>query len=171
MPTPAFEKFVRNPHKGTLITLDPGETTGWAVWDHNKLKGTGQLDTKTVQSSILMLDKWLDTKSDWDRIDMSDRHLYPCYVVMEEYRVYSHLAQSHSHSTIHTARLIGAIEALLTLKGIRYEMCPAGLAKGFATDQKLEDWGMYQVGQRHARDAIRHGVYFLCCRDGKNPVT
>jgi hypothetical protein len=39
-------------------------------------------------------------------------------------------------------------------------MCGAGLAKGFATDDKLKAWGFWQPGQRHARDAIRHALNF-----------
>jgi hypothetical protein len=39
-------------------------------------------------------------------------------------------------------------------------MCGAGLAKTFATDDKLEAWGFWKRGQKHARDAIRHAVYW-----------
>jgi len=41
-------------------------------------------------------------------------------------------------------------------------MCGAGLAKTFANDDKLEAWGFWRKGQKHARDAIRHGIYFYC---------
>ena len=34
-------------------------------------------------------------------------------------------------------------------------------AKGFVTDAKLKEWGLWQDGLRHSRDAIRHGIYFL----------
>ena len=37
----------------------------------------------------------------------------------------------------------------------------ASTAKTFATDKKLREWGFWERGMRHARDAIRHGCYFL----------
>lgn len=37
----------------------------------------------------------------------------------------------------------------------------AGIVKTFCNDEKLKGWGFWKVGERHARDAIRHGAYFL----------
>jgi hypothetical protein len=42
---------------------------------------------------------------------------------------------------------------------IHYQM--ATTAKTFVTDEKLKQWGFWQEGMRHSRDAIRHGLYFL----------
>ena len=33
--------------------------------------------------------------------------------------------------------------------------------KGFVTDAKLKEWGMWDIGHKHARDACRHCVYYL----------
>ena len=43
------------------------------------------------------------------------------------------------------------------------------LAKTTCTDERLREWGLYQMGEgggaRHARDAVRHAYYFLrTCR-------
>lgn len=35
------------------------------------------------------------------------------------------------------------------------------MAKSTATDERLKEWGLWEKGQPHARDAIRHGVTFL----------
>lgn len=152
MTTPAFEKFIKNPYAGRLITFDPGETTGFSVWDNNKLVEASQLNTYDVKNSVSWLSEWVRMKTVG----------HNCKVVIEEYRIYSFKTEQHAWSDVHTIRLIGCLETLLTLGGIPYSMCGAGLAKTFATDQKLEDWGFYQRGQKHARDAIRHGVYHLC---------
>lgn len=156
MTTPPFEKFLKNPYPGRLITFDPGETTGYSIWDNSKLVECGQLNTFQVRASVNTMRYWLDQK--FENIPKDQR-----YVVIEEYRVYAHKAEGHAQDNMHTSRFIGSLETLLTLRGIKYEMRGAGLAKGFATDEKLKDWGMWQRGERHARDAIRHGVYFLCC--------
>jgi hypothetical protein len=86
----------------------------------------------------------------------------PDHVVMEEYRIYNWKAQDHANSTVYTLRLIGAMEYLLGTRSIGVTFQGAGQAKGFCTDEKLEDWGFWQIGERHARDAIRHGAYFWC---------
>jgi hypothetical protein len=158
--TPPFERFVSNPFSGRLVTLDPGETTGFSVWDDSKLVDTGHLMTKIVRGSVIPLQQWianLEIKAP----------MGPTYFVVEEYRVYGHKTEDHAQNDMHTSRLIGCIETLLTLRGIGYEMRGASFAKGFADDQKLEDWGFWKPGFRHARDAIRHGCYFLCL--GKPP--
>lgn len=156
--TPAFEKFRKNPYPGRLITFDPGETTGYSIWDDGSLTEAGQLDTKVVLKSVLQMQYWIQQKYKVFDISLKD----PVYSVIEEYRVYSWKVDEHAWSDVHTIRFIGCLETLLTLQGIGYQMCGASLAKTFATDQKLEDWGFYQAGQKHARDAIRHGVFFYC---------
>lgn len=162
MGIPPFEKFIKNPFKGTLITFDPGQTTGWSIWKNSQLMECGQLDTFPLRGCIKYLNDWLLYHSGWDGLREDDRHLYPCHVRIEEYRVYQHKTESHAQNDMHTSRLIGCLETLCVQQGIPYSMCGAGLAKTFATDEKLEAWDMWQRGQRHARDAIRHGVYFLC---------
>lgn len=159
--TPPFEAFIKNPYKGRLITFDPGETTGWALWDNALLIDCGQLPTHRVKDSIKFLKRWIDDKTAFDPTkEWESRERDQRYAVMEEYRVYAHKTEDHAQNTMHTSRLIGALECLLTLRGIGYEMRGAGLAKKWATDEKLKDWGFYVKGERHARDAIRHGCYF-----------
>lgn len=147
--TPPFELFVKNPFAGKLLCFDPGQTTGWALFENSKLIKCGQLATYPVKNCIVSLTKFIN-------------EIAPDYVVIEEYRVYAHKAEDHAQNDMHTSRLIGALEYYLVITSIGYEMRGAGLAKGFATDEKLRDWNFWQVGERHARDAIRHGVYFLC---------
>lgn len=158
--TPAFEKFVKNPWPGRLITFDPGQTTGWSIWDNSQLTDTGQLATFPVSDAVGIMTQWFDAHA--------LTRMWDVMVAIEEYRVYEWKAQDHAQSTLHTARFIGCLETLLVQRGIPYATQGAGIAKPFATDQKLKDWGFYERGARHARDAIRHGAYFLC--HGKPPV-
>jgi hypothetical protein len=85
----------------------------------------------------------------------------PTEVVMEDYRVYAHRVQQHMGSALLTPRLIGAIENMCITIGIPYHKQMAGEAKQFVTDVKLKSWGMYPAGLKHARDAIRHGCYYI----------
>lgn len=152
-------------HPVTIGCIDPGETTGWAAFvlsSENQflprihLDSCGQEDTGTIR----------DVTSLGDLIEGSD------ILVVEDYRVYSWRASQHTWSPLHTAKLIGAIEALYWLSRREYSsdnpahhmpivFQMAVEAKDFCTDEKLTEWGFYQRGQRHARDAIRHGCRYL----------
>jgi len=136
------------PFEGTLLSLDPGETTGWAVFIGSKLFRSGQIKTKTVETGIVELQGLL-------------KKYKPDFLVYEHYRVYQHKAKDHAHSDLHTSQFIGAIKTICLLWGINYHAQMASVAKGFCTDEKLKFWDMYRKGEKHARDAIRHGTYFL----------
>lgn len=156
MSLPPFERFIKNPFPGRLITFDPGQTTGYSIWDNMKLTEAGQLATFPLKDSVYQIKAWVV-----NQIPQSIKRT-GVHIVMEEYRVYQHKTESHAHNDMHTSRLIGALETLLVLRGVPYSMCGAGLAKTFATDDKLEAWNLWQPGKKHARDAIRHAIYWYC---------
>jgi len=162
-PIPAFRRFRKNKWPGQLLTFDPGETTGWSLWEDGHLEQCGQLDTDDVPQAALLLADFFDV------YNFVHEHKYQCYVVIEEYRIYSWKTESHAWKDIHTIRLIGAIEAILAMRGLedRYQMCGAGLAKTFATDEMLKSWGFWKPNRRHARDAIRHGCYYYATEPPK----
>lgn len=129
-----------------LLCLDPGETTGWAVFEHGKLTASGQ--ARTIES--------------WDVIHQLFVDVKPTMVLYENYRVYAHKLERHSNSEVYTLRLVGVIEFICEiLFDIVHHNQMAQQAKGFTTDEKLKAWGFWKSGHRHARDAIRHGCYFL----------
>ena len=81
-------------------------------------------------------------------------------VVMEDYKVYGWKTDQHAWAALHTPKFIGSIVALCYIHQIPYHMQMAQQAKGFCSDEKLEGWGYYDRGMRHARDAVRHGCYY-----------
>lgn len=130
-----------------LLCLDPGETTGWSVFQDGKLVDAGQ--AKTFENG-------------WWEIHNLFKTACPTMVIYENYRVYDHKLQRHANSEVYTLRLIGVIEYLCEIVfRIPYYNQMAHQAKGFVTDDKLKQWGMYMIGLKHARDSIRHGAYFL----------
>ena len=134
-----------------VLGLDPGETTGACFFAGSKLVDSTQLPTKTPSFGGVVVRNYIQT---WG----------PDVVVMEMYRIYSWKADDHSWQSLHTPRLIGAIEficesALKEPVGLVQQT--AQQAKGFCTDEKLKAWGVYQEGKPHARDAIRHACYYL----------
>jgi hypothetical protein len=80
---------------------------------------------------------------------------------MESYQVYDWKKDEHSFSQVPTLQVIGCIKTICKILHIPYYSQTAQVAKHFCTDEKLEQWGMWKRGERHARDAIRHGCYWL----------
>lgn len=129
-----------------LLSLDPGETTGWAVFKEGDLFDCGHLRTVEgfAEAIFSMVHKWT-----------------PNVVVVEDYKVYGWKTKDHSWSGLHTPKLIGAIQAVCAINNIPIYMQMAQTAKGFCTNDKLKKWGMYSSTKKHAMDAIRHGCYWL----------
>jgi hypothetical protein len=155
-----FNKFMTAVHRsknvkpfvGCLVSLDPGETTGYAVWhvtNHGaELLEQGQLKTWPMSSALMALDELFV-------------RVKPIHVVHETYAVYEWKTDSHAWSQVPTLRIIGMIETLCLQKYITYSDQTAQVAKNFCTDAKLEAWNFYAKGMRHARDAVRHGAYYI----------
>lgn len=130
----------------TLLSLDPGETTGWACFTNGRYASSGQLDTVTNPMRELRT---------------LFNNIQPDAVVMEDYVVYAHKVQQHTNNKLITPRVIGMLEGICEEASLPLTKQLAAQAKGFVTDQKLRQWQLWQVGERHARDAIRHAVYYL----------
>lgn len=141
---------------GTLLSLDPGHTTGYAVWkctqEFVQLVEVGHVTTWTGDD--LTFDKFEDILK-----------AYPItHVVMETYQVYEWKSSDHSWSQVPTIQIIGCIKTLCQQRKIPYSSQTAQVAKQFCTDEKLQQWNFYKPGLRHGRDAIRHGSYFILFR-------
>ncbi len=129
-----------------ILCLDPGITTGWAYFKDGDLVACGQELTASVVQVVPLLERF-----PFDAL------------VVEGYRIYAHKIAEHVGSSVYTLQLIGAIElwrALVRPDSIAVTQY-ASQAKPFVTDDKLKRWSFYQRGQKHARDAIRHGCYYL----------
>ena len=141
-----------------LLCLDPGETTGWALFIDGHLNSWGQIETVDMQHQPA-----------WEPLEELFMDLIPTCVVCENYRVYAHKLERHSNSEVVTLRLIGGIDYMCRMWTnmdlerrpipIHYQM--AAQHKGFVTDDRLRDWGFWRSGMKHSRDAIRVGLYFL----------
>lgn len=150
--------------RGRLLSLDPGETTGWSVWDshdngtHYELFASGQLETWNKQAQISTAPCILPCVLNFPRLLAQYE---PDEVVLESYRVYEWKSESHSWSDVPTLRIIGSMETELHHKGLPYYFQTAQMAKNFCTDERLVEWGFWKRGERHARDAMRHALYFI----------
>lgn len=152
---------------GYVLALDPGETTGWALFHDYRLLNAGQIPTGSVRLAYLNLyDLMLKTKTDECQIPSPAKiRDYPLsqqlHIAIEDYRVYGHKTDDHAWSSVHTIKVVGLAELCAMLQGLPFTLRMAQHAKGFATDERLKQWNMWVKGQRHARDAVRHGALYI----------
>ena len=134
-----------------ILALDPGETTGVAIWNP-KLDVPQihlfQLNTKDLREAVPTVQEVLGYE-EWEHIRY------------EDYRVYGHMTEQHAFASLHTPKLIGVIECLAVLGNVGTSFCLAMHAKTFWTDEKLKMCGLYNPGLKHARDAQRHLLRYL----------
>lgn len=142
-----------------LLCIDPGETTGFAVFMNGVLCEYGQIETVSTDAKG-------DKKIQWGSLADLFIQFEPDVVVCENYRIYAHKLERHSFSQVETLRLIGGIDQLCNSPYLAESVTPlyyamAVQAKGFVTDDRLKEWDLWKSGMKHSRDAIRHGIYFL----------
>ncbi len=136
------------PHYNTLC-FDPGHTTGWAHYQGFTLGKSGEIDTDDITKATM-------------EVELLISEFAPDMIVIEDYRVYKWRAKHHAGSDMLTTRVIGCIETLAIMSQYPHVIKqPAHIAKGFCSDKKLREWGFYRKGEKHARDAIRHGAFYL----------
>ncbi len=127
-----------------IVAVDPGGTTGLALW------------SRTVGLSLRELDDPAHAV-DW-LADIAGQIDYGIFVV-ERYIITPATAKmSQQHDAL---EIIGAIKYLVRKHGHDLVMQTPAEAKKFSTDAKLKNIGWYQPGQGHARDASRHALLFL----------
>lgn len=152
---PDWETFLRKSRPeldlstlGCVLCLDPGETTGYAIFMEGLLYECGQQVTGQNPELMAEFIQWVNG------------HLPVDQIVYEEYRIRGNKAQQHVGSEVVTIQHIGAIKVVAGMLDIPIYKQTAGMAKGFATDERLRHWGLWQPNHRHANDAIRHGTYW-----------
>lgn len=141
------------PFTGTLLALDPGETTGVFV-----AKAT---PTSLEVLKVTQVQTWPMEKAVFNFADIINTYR-PDFMVNESYRVYDWKADDHKWSPVNTVRVIGCIDTLALQHTIPQHEQSAQIAKNFCTDDFLKKMGYYYPGLKHGRDAVRHGLYYLC---------
>jgi hypothetical protein len=151
-----FEELLKKTRKNytppeRLLCLDPGFTTGVALFTNGTLTSWEQVRTIETETEKI---NWMNLQDLFNRMK-------PTHIICEDYRIYAHKLDQHTFSSVTTLRLIGGIELLSLLDHVPIDYQMAMQAKGFCTDDKLKTWGYWQPGMKHSRDAIRHGCYFM----------
>jgi hypothetical protein len=125
-----------------VVAVDPGKTTGVAVW-------TGGLGAVSCQ---------FEDKHEF--YQWAELHVTTQTTFVVENFVPRKGALTWVPDSLH---IIGWIEGRVWQWGYpKFVLQSPAQAKSFATDDKLRRLGWWVPGQDHARDALRHLVVFLC---------
>jgi len=137
------------------ISIDPGEDTGWALWDGERLveASTDKLwDVVDALSAALLSVTPRDDLPDFGSVDR---------LVVEDWALYPWKLKQLAWDKCRTARGIGAIELLARVSGKQLVLQPASIKKT-AVAAGAEELFMAPLHEnRHANDAIMHGIFFL----------
>jgi hypothetical protein len=155
------------------LSVDPGEDTGWALWEDGDLVDAGTeklwpfgeaVYAATHEDDIAVLELVGD--------ELALKFNGIKRIVCEDFRIYPWEAKKGTLNwdQVRTARLIGALTLICKVKGLEWVLQGAKI-KERAEAAGAESLFMSPLNEnRHANDAIRHGVYYLAIERGARPV-
>jgi hypothetical protein len=153
------------------LSCDPGESVGWALWRGSTLidAGTGVLwDFAQSVFVAVFRPEEAELIGDW----LAEKFIGITRIVMEDWRIYPREAKKGTldWDQCRTARLIGALTLICQQGSMEYVLQPA-LIKEAAEQAGAEAFFLSPRDEnRHANDAIRHGVYYTSVKQGLKPV-
>lgn len=130
-----------------LLALDPGETTGWALFKYTEIDGkTRYVDQGQVSGEPEAINKLLDL-------------LNPTIIVYEDFRLFAHRAFQQRWSRMPASRVIGMVESWAKAHNVKF----------YSQGADKKTLGYMYLGEKppgnhkksHAPDAKAHGMYFL----------
>jgi hypothetical protein len=147
------------------LTIDPGEDTGWTVWQDREIAATGTDKgwqfVKALDAALTGPDA-VEEYALWGEAPAAE-FVGIERIVMEDFALYPKEARSGEldWDRLRTVRFIGAIELLAQQHGIKLYEQPAKIkdqAHAAGADE-LFDHPLYE--NRHQNDSKMHGVVYL----------
>lgn len=130
----------------TIISLDPGGTTGVCLYVEGKLT-VDQLGPEKHHEGL------------WETLTAHN----PDIVVCEDF-----LYRQQSKANLVSVEYIGITRLWCSVNGARLVMQTPAIGKGFWVDVKIKTVGEWQKGAPHSMDALRHMLQFLTFSQGNN---
>jgi len=145
------------------LTVDPGETTGWALWDADwQLLEAGQTPLWEFIDDV-----WLASGLHDDCRHPSGPFAGARRIVCEDWAIYPWEAKALSWDKCRTARGIGAIELICRQAELELILQPAKIKETAVAAGAEELYLSPRHPNRHANDAIQHGVYYRLKHGGR----
>lgn len=126
-----------------ILSLDPGESTGWVFRDENGMLRGGTIGKNHAGVARLMTE------------------VKPEHVVLERFNLYPGMAKSLSWNSFYPCEVIGVIKLICMQYNISMTEQAPGVKKFFGGFQ--DDWIQICQGAHteHTKDAYMHYRYFL----------
>lgn len=137
--------------RASVIAVDPGLTTGWAILDPDGGFRSGEV--KGPYHFLVRIYEMVRSQAfDYD-------------LVVERYTITPETAKKSRQSD--PLEIIGALKFMAAYYKAGFSMQGPAEAKAFSTDSKLKRMGWFTPGMGHANDAARH---LLCYSVNKGYV-
>lgn len=142
----------------TIITVDPGCTTGYGVatLDGKRLEAV-RFDQDPDQGHFLGVA--------WNTIKRDE---FACIVVCESYVITTETLRKSRQTA--PLEIIGALRWMCDHFGAHFELQQPAQAKRLATDDRLRKIGWWNGSKDHANDAARHLFLWGCRYRYINPL-
>jgi hypothetical protein len=160
-----------------IIAFDPGATTGVCILysTGERAPGSKYVDINVIKAGQVLwddrltLEQWIAVPHRRTQVSGSDPNESELYVIYEGFRLYPHMAagQAKIRSSFPSVEVIGMIKAWCAQLGIKDDHIieqPAALRKSV---RLLPEHSALVKGV-HAKDAYRHGRYFIVSYYNKN---
>lgn len=152
-----------------ILCVDPGEDTGWAVFEDGELIDSGTEKLWEFGSAVF---RALVTGEVFLDDDLAHQFIGVEEIVVEDFRIYPWEAKKGSLNwdQVRTARLIGALTLIAHEMSLKFTLQPAKIKERAeaAGAEALFSKPLHE--NRHANDAIRHGVYYYALLRGARPI-
>lgn len=154
------------------ITIDIGETTGWAIWDGDTLLASGQTP---LWEFIDAIDEWLNSPFAPGPVSLPEVFGPGLPVarlramIVEDFVVYANKAQALIGDKLRTVRGIGALELLARQHNLPIYLQGAAIKDAAEAAGAAEQFNRPLYENRHANDAIMHGVFWLAMHKNEAP--
>lgn len=127
----------------TMISLDPGTTTGYVIGNPEDGFVTGQIGPEDHHHALYKLLKAFE----------------PVVVICEAFTFRPN--PGRRKIVLDSKEYIGVTRLYCEEYDIKYVEQQPSQAKGFWTDDKLKKAELWEPGKKHAMDALRHMLYYV----------
>lgn len=142
----------------TILALDPGGTTGWAVFQATRIP-------HPTESKF----EYYDMK--WKRGQIGpEPHHSALFTLLgmwgtAEYHIvcesFEYRNRSRAGLVLDSLEYIGIMKLFCAERDKAFHMQTASMGKGFVKDENIKKLSLWFPGQKHAMDATRHLLYYM----------
>lgn len=153
------------------LSVDPGEDTGWALWEDQKLLDAGTEKLWAFGDSLFIA-MFRPEEAELLGDELATKFEGVEKVVAEDWRLYPWELKKGTLSwdQCRTARLLGSITQTCRMASLELVLQGAKIKKSSESAGAKALFMAPLDENRHANDAIRHGVYYIAIQNGAKPV-